>query len=73
MRTPKGVWHCTMCGEKYRSTELKEFRQMHEEYIHLGDAEESNEIICPDCMDRWVEMDENEKFDYLCKTEGGRL
>lgn len=73
MRTPKGVWHCTMCGESYRSTELEEFRQMHEDYIHLGDAEESNEIICPDCIDRWEEMDENEKFDYLCKTEGGRL
>ena len=69
----RGVWHCMMCGERFRSSELKEFREMHEGYIHLGDTDESNEIICPDCIDRWEEMDENEKFDYLCKAEGGRL
>lgn len=69
----RGVWHCTMCGEWYRSMELRDFKDMGEEFLHLGDAEESNEIICPDCMDRWEEMDEDERFDFLVKSEGGRL
>ena len=69
----RGVWHCTMCGEWFRSTELREFKQMHEDYIHIGDTEESNEIIFPDCLDTWNRMDEDEKFDRLCKAEGGRL
>ena len=69
----RGVWHCTMCGEWFRSTELRDFKDMGEEFLHLGDAEESNEIICPDCMDRWEEMDEDERFDFLVKSEGGRL
>jgi len=65
-----GVWHCTMCGERFRSTELIDFKEMGEDFLHLGDTEESNEIICPDCMDRWNAMDENEKFDYLINKGG---
>ena len=67
-------WHCTMCGERFSTSDLIEFDMMDEEFLHLGDTGESNEIICPDCMDRWNEMDENEKFDYLCKRDqrGGK-
>lgn len=62
-------WHCTMCSERFSTSDLIEFKEMGEDFLHLGDTGESNEIICPDCMDRWNEMDENEKFDYLCKRD----
>lgn len=69
----KGVWHCSMCGETYRSTELRELKAMGEAYIHLGDPEESREIICPDCLDDWDHMTEDEKFDYLTLKGGEQL
>lgn len=64
------VWQCSMCGERFSSPDLIEFREMKEDFMHLGDVRESLEIICPDCLDRWNRMSEDEKFDALMKTEG---
>ena len=66
-------WHCTMCGERFSTSDLIDFDMMDEDFLHLGDPAESNEIICPDCIERWNEMDENEKFDYLMKKEASKL
>lgn len=65
-----GVWHCSMCGETYTKAELRTLEKMGEDFLHLGDTAESNEIICPDCRYRWDRMSEDEKFDALMKTEG---
>lgn len=65
-----GVYHCSMCGKMYHGTELQELGKMGKYFLYLGDIRESHEIICPDCLDRWNRMSEDEKFDALMKTEG---
>lgn len=64
------VWHCAMCGETYSTEDLDELEEMGEAFTVLGDAAESDQMICPDCFDKWLKMSEDEKFEALMEMEG---
>ena len=64
------VWQCSVCGETYTADDLDELEETGEAFTVLGDPAESDQMICPDCLDRWNRMSEDEKFDALMKTEG---
>lgn len=61
------VWQCSVCGETYTADDLDELEEMGEAFTVLGDPAESDQMICPDCFDKWLKMDEDEKFDALMR------
>ncbi len=61
------VWQCSVCGETYTADDLDELEEMGEAFTVLGDPAESDQMICPDCFDKWLQMDEDEKFDALMR------
>lgn len=48
---------CAKCGEEYSKDDLKELREMKEEYYLDGGV-----FLCPDCWDSFIQLDFDEKF-----------
>lgn len=49
---------CKMCGDSYSSEELRELREMGEEYNR-------SPFICPDCWDRYQRLDSEDQMKLL--------
>ncbi len=54
---------CTKCGEEYTEDDLRELREMGEQFS-------VNPFICPDCYDVFSRKCLEDQFNELMQTEG---
>lgn len=56
------MFKCKNCGEEYTSEELRELRDMGEEY-------NKSPFLCPDCWDEFQRLDSEDQLRYLLKED----
>lgn len=56
------MFKCRNCGEEYTAEELRELREMGEEY-------NNSPFLCPDCWDEFQRLDSEDQLRYLLKEE----
>lgn len=56
------MFTCKNCGEEYTSEELRELRDMGEEY-------NKSPFLCPDCWDEFQRLDSEDQLRYLLKAD----
>ncbi len=53
---------CRMCGEEYDADDIRDLKDMHENFYQLGDT-----FICPDCWDNLQHKELDDFLDIMMK------
>lgn len=52
------TWMCWCCKEVFTKADIRCWKQLHEDFY-------THPLICPDCLDTFNHLDEDEKIQYL--------